>query len=281
MNQGEIKVNVKAFGINRLDLEMSKRTTHLGVEVSGEVMESLSSKFKVGDKVSGLVSEGGYQKEIILSENTAFHLPSHLSFEEGAALPESLFTLALNVFELSHLKPQETILIHSATGGIGNLGIKVLKAYGAKVWGTSSRNLEVLKEWGADKVFSSSQELENESVDVILDNSGASQFSSHIKALKNNGRMCMVDAYSGETTELDLGALLDKSLTLTGSLLRPRSLEQKGRTLKIIEEVLLPLINKEKIRPHLFEVFSPAQIQEAHKVLQERKHLGKLIGVHQ
>lgn len=277
----QIFIDVRAFGINRLDLEMKKRQTNIGVEVCGVVLETGSSVFQVGDKVCALVSEGGYEKTAKASVHATFHLPSHLDFSEGAALPESLFTLALNLWEIGRLKSGETLFIHSATGGIGDLGIKLARASGVTVMASSSRSTEILRSWGAVSVFTSSSELQSESVDVILDNSGSGHFSQHLKALKTHGRLAMIDAYSGEEATLDLGAVLDKSLQITGSLLRPRTLEEKEKTKIIIVNKLLPLIVEHKIRPHLHRVFSADSTLEAHTVLEARTHFGKLIGVHE
>jgi NADPH:quinone reductase len=276
----QIQIDVKAFGINRLDLEMKKRTDNLGVEVSGIVTSSTSSLFSKGDKVCSLVKEGGYGKEVYSSESTTFILPGHLSFEEGAALPESLFTVALNVFELAQLKRGERLFVHSATGGVGNLAIALAMAYGCEVEASSSRNTDILRQWGASKVYSSSQELEAETFDVLLDNSGAGNFALHLKALRNYGRLSLIDAFTGESCDIDLGAVLDKSLQITGSLLRPRTNQQKAKTKAIIESILLPLLAAEKIHPHIHQVFKSEAIPTAHKILEERSHIGKLIGVH-
>jgi NADPH2:quinone reductase len=276
----ELLIDVRAFGINRLDLEMKKRHTNIGVEVCGVVLEAGSSLFKVGDKVCALVTEGGYQKTAKASIHTTFHLPSHLDFSEGAALPESLFTLALNLWELGRLKSGETLFIHSATGGIGDMGIKLARASGVTVMASSSRNTDILSRWGAVRVFTSSLELQSESIDVILDNSGSQNFSHHIKALNQNGRLAMIDAYTGEESTIELGAVLDKSLQITGTLLRPRTLLEKEKTKNIIVNKLLPLIDEHKIRPHLHKVFSGLSSMDAHAVLEARSHLGKLIGVH-
>jgi NADPH:quinone reductase len=284
MNDNELKINVKAFGINRLDLEMLKKNTNIGVEVSGIII-SVGAKvksFKVGDKVCSLVTEGGYQKEVTTTEETTFHLPNHLNFSEGAALPESLFTLGLNLTEFANIQPGERVLIHSATGGVGNLALELGRAMGLHVEATTSRleHKEMLHSWGAQEVFSISDSWGvSETYDVILDNIGANAFSKNLTALKNGGRLAMVDAFSGESSLIDLGLVLDKSLQIYGSLLRPRTIKQKNKIKDTIEEKYLPLLNASKIRPHIMKSFPIEKVEDAHDLLKSRLHLGKLVGV--
>lgn len=278
----EILIDVRAFGINRLDLEMKKKSSSIGVEVCGVVKEigDLVKSFKVGDKVCSLVKEGGYSEEVRAPEDTSFLLPEYLTFVEGAALPESLFTIALNLFEYGNFSRAQKILIQHASGGVGNLGLEIARALNKEAYATTSRNetVECLNSWGAKIVFTDSSWIKDESFDLILDNSGADQFESNIKSLTPYGHLSLIDAFSGEKSALDLGALLDKSLTLSGTLLRPRSLEQKKRTKKIIESEILPVLLLNKIRPHIFKTFKNSEIDEAHDVLQNRSHVGKLVG---
>lgn len=284
MKTNDIQIEVKAFGVNRLDLEMLKRTNNIGVEVSGIVtnVSSHSSQFKLGDRVCSLVQEGGYGAKVIAPEETTFLIPNHLDFIEGAALPEALFTIALNLFEFAKIAKGNKVLIHSATGCIGNLSLEICRAMKAEADATTSRieNEEILKSWGSQNIFKSDSSWEKpDTYDIIFDNSGASLFPKNINSLKNNGRLVMVDAFLGEKSEIDLGQLLDKSLQIYGSLLRPRSLEKKLKLKNIIEAEILQLFTHYNIKPYIMKTFSYENINEAHELLQNRKHLGKLIGV--
>ncbi len=287
---GEVLIDAAAFGINRLDTELAANAgalgtdATLGLEVAGTVaaLGAGPSEFKVGDRVMALVKENGYADRVVAPAGTTLKIPDRLSFEQGAALPEALFTAWLNLFELGALKAGESVLIHHATGGVGIVGAQLAKALGASVAVTSRRpeNLAKLRGLGFDGKTTDEFDAEPGAMggfDVILDIRGAQSLDANLSVLKTGGRLVLVDSYTGEEGKINLGRMLDKRLSVQGSLLRPLTLERKSVTAAGIRARALPLIESGKIEPVIARVFSPENIGEAHALLAANGHFGKLI----
>lgn len=287
---GEILIDVAAFGINRLDLERARRPGALradetvGLEVAGTVaaLGPGTPEFKIGDRVMALVAENGYADRVIAPARTALAMPDGLSFEQGAALPEALFTAWLNLVELGRLKAGESVLIHHATGGVGIVGAQLVRALGASVRVTTGKpeNLKKLGELGI--AGSTTAEFDRApdaggDVDLILDIRGAASLEANLRLLRTGGRLVLIDSYSGEKARLDIGRLLDNSLSVHGSLLQPRTLEQKGATAAGIRAGALAHVASGKIAPPIDRVLGPGELASAHVRLASNAHFGKLV----
>lgn len=288
----EVLIDVAAFGINRLDTELARRfkslpaDTALGLEVSGTVAAVGTPRpdLRVGDRVMALVKENGYSDRVVAPAQTVLKVPDGVAFEQAAAFPEALFTSWLNLVELGKLKAGETVLIHQATGGVGLIGAQLVKALGASVRVTTARPeaLERLKRLSIGAALVEQFDRDPGSIadggfDVILDSRGAGSFEANLRILKAGGRLVLIDSYSGEEAKIDIGRLLDNSLSVHGSLLRPRSLEQQALTADGIRARALPLIEQGKVSAVVDQVFQPSKIAEAHERLLARRHFGKLV----
>jgi len=290
LSGNEVLIDVAAFGINRLDLEQAKNPgalradATLGLEVSGTVaaLGAGPSDFKLGERVMALVKENGYADRVVAPAQTTLRMPNRLSFEQGAALPEALFTAWLNLFEIGGLKAGEAVLIHHATGGVGILAAQLAEALGASVQVTTSKpeSLKKLNALGLTGMtmgeFAQAPNAQGD-FDLILDIRGAESLDVNLGLLRTGGRLVLIDSYSGEEARINIGRLLDNSLSVHGSLLRPRTLEQKRVTAAGIRARALPLIEQGKIAPVIDRVLGADGIRQAHARMAANEHFGKLV----
>jgi len=289
---GQILVRVRAVGINRPDL-LQRRGLYppppgasdvLGLEVAGEVV-SPAGRWAVGDRVVALLGGGGYAEYAAVDARHALPLPANLSFEEGAGLPETVFTVFANVFEHGRLKAGETLLVHGAGSGIGVTAIQMGKAAGARVIGTcrGPERIEALRALGADTVVDVMAGDFGEAVeaaggaDVILDMIGGRYLEPNLRALRTDGRIVYIAALDGGTLEVPVMALMRKRAVLTGSTLRNRDADEKARLAARIEETVWPWIEAGKLRLPIDAAFPLADAARAHARLEAGSHLGKVI----
>jgi len=294
----EILVKVAAAGVNRPDVlqrlgkyPVSPDASDLpGLEVAGEVFALGSSvkKFKTGDKVCALVSGGGYAEYCVTPEVQALPVPKGLSALEAASLPETFFTVWSNVYDRARLAPGETLLVQGGTSGIGVTAIQMAAAMGNRVFATagSDEKCAACVKLGAEKAVNyRSQDFGAEikaatggkGVNVILDMVGGDYVPRELKCLADDGRLVFIAVLGGSKTELDIGEVLRRRLTLTGSTLRPRPVEFKGAIAKSLREQIWPLIEAGKIKPVIYKTFPLAQASEAHKLMESSLHIGKIV----
>jgi NADPH2:quinone reductase len=292
---GQILIAVKAAGVNRPDI--AQRTGFyppppgapetLGLEVAGEVVAlgEGAPRWAVGDRVTALLGGGGYAEYAVVDARHALPIPAGLDFVQAAALPETVFTVFSNVFEIGGLKAGETLLVHGATSGIGVTAIQLAKARGAKVIATSrtlkkARQAEAL---GADLSLDVSEGDFVEAVkaaggaDVVLEMVGGENVARDIAVLNPFGRLVFIAFLGGSTVTADLGPVQRKRLTLTGSTLRPRDADEKARLAAAVEREVWPLIASGAFRPIIDKTFPLAEAAAAHAHLEAGDHLGKVI----
>ena len=292
---GHILIAVKAAGVNRPDVLQRLgfyppprgAPETLGLEVAGEVVEVGDGvqRWRRGDRVTALLPGGGYAEYALADARHALPIPGGLSFEEAASLPETVFTVWANVFDIGHLEPGETCLIHGATSGIGVTAIQMAKASGARVitTGRGVAKAAEAKALGADvAIDSSSQDWAAEvqaagGADVVLDMVGGDYTPRNIEVLKPGGRLVQIALLGGVKAEVDLGLVMRKRLTLTGSTLRPRPPEDKARLARGVEETVWPWIAAGKFRPIVDSTFPLAEAARAHARIDESGHLGKIV----
>lgn len=289
---GELLIRVKAAGINRPDVFQRMglyppppgTTDILGLEVAGEVARA-AGRWQVGDRVCALVAGGGYAEFVACDPRHALPIPHGLSFEQAAALPETVFTVYANVFEHGALKRGETLMVHGATSGIGVTAIQMAKAMGAKViaTGRSAEKARTAQALGADVVVDTSTQDFAEvaqgegQVDVILDMVGAAYFAKNLEVLKQGGRIVYVAALDGAEIKVPLFALMQKRAVITGSTLRIRDADEKARLAREVERVVWPLIEAGSFRLGVDRVFSLDQAAAAHAYLEDGRHVGKIV----
>jgi NADPH2:quinone reductase len=256
-------------------LEVSGIIVKCGPEVVG---------FKTGDKVCALLAGGGYAEFVSVREGQCLPVPADLSFAEAAGLPETMFTVWSNVFQRGRLQPDETLLIHGGNSGIGITGIQMAHALGSKVIVTVGSDEKGRKcmELGADayinyKTQNFETELQNEGVDVILDMIGGDYLSKNINILNPEGRLVHINSVGGSRVDLDIRKVMVKRLTITGSTLRSREYGFKKQVAEEIRKNVWPLIESKKFKPVIFKTFPFSEASEAHRLLEEGTHTGKII----
>ncbi|WP_294202581.1 NAD(P)H-quinone oxidoreductase [uncultured Chryseobacterium sp.] len=291
----QVLIEVKAAGLNRLDVFQREGNYPapagvpydiLGLEVAGTVTECGPevTDLKVGDKVCALLEGGGYAEFVSVREGQCLPVPDGLSFAEAASLPETVFTVWSNIFQRGNLQPGETLLLHGGNSGIGITGIQIAHALGSKVIVTvgSEEKGKTCLYLGADlyinyKIQNFEEELQNEGVNVILDMVGGSYLAKNINILKPDGRLVHINAVDESGTSLDIRKVMTKRLTITGSTLRSRGYKFKKQLAKEVQKYVWPLIESKQFKPVIFQTFPFSEAAEAHRLLENGTHTGKIV----
>ncbi len=298
---GEVLIRVAASGINRPDV--LQRTGNYpvppgasdipGLEVAGVILSGdekamTMAGFKVGDRVCALVAGGGYAELCVAPVGQCLPVPGGLSDVEAASLPETFFTVWSNVFERASLKKGESLLIQGGSSGIGVTAIQMAKALGATVLVTagSDDKCAACLALGADhainyKTSDFAEEVKRltngNGVDVILDMVAGSYVAREIGCLAEDGRMVIIAVQGGIKAEFNAGLVLRKRLTITGSTLRPRSLEFKAAIATALREKVWPLIVSGAIKPVIYSTFAASDAAKAHELMESNTHIGKIV----
>jgi putative PIG3 family NAD(P)H quinone oxidoreductase len=297
--RGEVLIRVAAAGINRPDVLQRKglyspppgASDIPGLEVAGEVVavgEGVTSP-RVGDKVCALVAGGGYAELVVAPAVQCLPVPGKLSLEQAGTLPETFFTVYLNVFERAGLQPGESLLIHGGSSGIGTTAILLAKAFGAVVVVTagSDEKCKACLALGADHAINYREQdfvaqtrsaTNNKGADVVLDMVGGSYLARNIEAAAVDGRISVIATLGGAKAELDLQKMMMKRLRIMGSTLRPQSVEAKGRLASALREKVWPLFESGRLRaPPIYARFPLAEAWRAHELMESSEHIGKIV----
>jgi len=296
--QGEVLVKVAAAGVNRPDV-MQREGKYPpppgapdipGLELAGEVValgEGVK-RWKVGDKVTALVAGGGYAEYAAVHETNALPVIPQLSMVEAGAIPETFFTVWHNVFERGALKSGETILVHGGSSGIGTVAIMLAKAFGARVFATagSAEKCAACEKIGADLAINYKTEdfvaktkaaTNDRGADVILDMVGGEYINRNYIAAAVEGRVVQIAFLESAKATVDFRFMLGKRLTHTGSGLRPRSVADKGKIARALEEKVWPLLNAGRCKPVIDSTYPLAQAAKAHARMETSQHIGKIV----
>ena len=293
--QGEILIRVRAAGVNRPDIlprlgfypPPPGAPATLGLEVAGEIaaLGPGVRRWSLGDQVVALLGGGGYAQFAVVDARHALPLPKGLDFAEGAGVPETVFTVFANVFEHGALMTGETFLVHGATSGIGATAIQMAKAAGAKVIATArgAAKAEQARALGADvAIDATSEDFAAQAnafggADVILDMVGGDYAPKDLECLKPGGRLVYIAFQAGGRIEVDVQKVMQKRLTITGSTLRPRSLDEKARLAAAIEARVWPWIEQGLVKTVVDRRFPIADAAAAHAWLEQGAHVGKVV----
>jgi len=295
---GEVLIKVAAAGVNRPDMMQRKglyppppgATDVPGLEVSGTVV-SVGQNVSVppiNSEVCALVTCGGYAEYCLAAATICLPVPEKISLVNAAGIPETFFTVWTNVFKRGQLKAGESLLVHGGSSGIGTTAIQLGKAFGATVYITAgtSEKCEFCNNLGADAAINYreqdfSEEIkrltEGKGVNVILDMVGGPYFPKNIRLLADEGRLVQIALMQGSKAEVDFRSLLLKRVTLTGSTLRPRSVEEKTKIAQALQKNVWPLLESGAIRPIIHETFPLKQASEAHLLMESSAHIGKIL----
>lgn len=289
----ELLVEVKASGVNRLDLIHRERLSDvvLGVETAGVVVQAGDqATAKVGDRVMGLTSTGGYADYAVINDKLAMEVPENLTFQQAAAIPEVFLTAFQTLYLIGKLDQGEKVLIHAGGSGVGTAAIQLARELSqAEIFTTagSQEKLDFIKDLGANHTINYKKEsfsdyvlkeTEGQGVNLILDFIGADYYHDNIKSVAIDGRIVLIGTLSGgEVDGVDLQELLNKRIQLTGTLLSPRSLAYKQDLVDQFKEAALDLFKDQTLKPIINKVFPLNQAQEAHDYMKANKNIGKII----
>ncbi|NKQ53525.1 NAD(P)H-quinone oxidoreductase [Amycolatopsis sp. K13G38] len=294
--KGEVLVNVAASAVNRADLLQRQgfyppprgASEILGLECSGTIAELGEDVegWAVGDEVCALLAGGGYAEKVVVPAVQLLPVPGEVGLVPAAALPEVACTVWSNVVMDAGLSEGDVLLVHGGAGGIGTHAIQVGKALGATVAVTagSAERLERCRQLGADiainyreQDFVEELKKETKGADVILDNMGASYLDRNIDALATGGRVAIIGMQGGSKGELNIGKLMGKRASVSGTTLRARPVEDKGRIVADVRERLWPLVAQGTIQPVVGQAIPMAEAGNAHRALDEGGVFGKIL----
>lgn len=294
----EILIKVAAAGVNRPDVlqrlglyPVPPGASDLpGLEISGEVVALGDgvTKRKIGDKVMSLVAGGGYAEYCITHESHAMSVPKGLSMTEAGAIAETLMTVWHNVFERGGLKPNETLLIHGGSSGIGTMAIQMAKAHGAKVFVTvgGQDKVDACLKLGADAAINYKTEdfvekiktlTGGAGVNVILDMVGGDYIDRNYEAAAVEGRIVQIAFLGGSKATPNFAKLMMKRLHHTGSTLRPRSVADKAAMVSAIEAKAMPWFADGRVKPLMDSSFPLKEASKAHARMESSQHIGKIV----
>ena len=295
---GELLIRVAAAGVNRADV-LQRRGLYPppagasdipGLEVAGVVvrLDPAVRGIAVGAPVCALLTGGGYAEYVAVPAVQCLPAPEPLTLEEAAALPEAFFTVWLNVFERARLREGETLLVHGGASGVGTTAILLARAFGARVLVTagSERKCAACRELGADEAFNyrevdfveaTRRATGGRGADVILDMVGGDYPGRDLAAASVEGRIAVIATQGGARAQIDLGLLLGKRLTITGSTLRPQPVENKGRLAATLREKVWPLFGSRRLKPVIHARFPLGDAAGAHRLMESDVHIGKII----
>jgi NADPH2:quinone reductase len=295
---GEVLIKVHAAGINRPDV--LQRTGNYpvppgasdlpGLEVAGEIVDGdlAGSGFAKGDMVCALVQGGGYAEYCTAPLQQCLPVPKGLSAVEAASLPETFFTVWSNVFDRGHLSDGETLLVQGGSSGIGVTAIQMATAMGHRVFATAGADdkCRACESLGAERGINYRTEdfvevvkaaTGGKGVDVVLDMVAGDYLPREVSCLADDGRIVLIALLGGSKATINLGEVLRRRLTITGSTLRPRPVSFKAAIAANLRDKVWPLLESGKIKPVIYKTFPLAQAAQAHALMESSTHVGKIV----
>ena len=295
---GEILIDVAAAGVNRPDIIQRYgkyppppgASDLPGLEVAGVVaaLGAGVTGWSIGDPICALLAGGGYASRAAVPQEQCLPIPKGLTAIQAAGIPETFFTVWTNVFQRGKLQAGETILIHGGTSGIGTTAIQLAKAFGARVLTTagSDEKCEAARQLGADEAFNYKTQdwvaegkrvTGGQGVNLILDIVGGDYIARNLDLLSIEGRLVQIAFLKTAKAEIDFSILMRKRCTITGSTLRPRTPAEKGVIARELFEHVWPLLERGTVKPVIHAMLPLAHAAEAHRIMEESSHIGKLV----
>ncbi len=294
----QVLIKTAAAGVNRPDIMQRKglyppppgASDIPGLEIAGTVVATGAavSNLKSGDTVCALVTGGGYAEYCLASAPLCLSVPEGMSFVQAAGIPEAFFTVWSNLFDRAHLQPNETLLVHGGSSGIGTTAIQLAKAFQAKVIVTagSDAKCQFCMELGSDAaIHYKAQDFVEEinrltdsiGVNVILDMIGGDYFPRNLKCMAADARLVQIAIQNGAKAEINLLPIMLKRLTITGSTLRARDDDFKAGIAQKLHKHVWPLLATGKIKPIIHSTFALKDAALAHELMESSLHIGKII----
>lgn len=292
----EVILQVFATAVNRADL-LQRRGLYppppgapeiLGLEAAGVIAQVGSDvrDWKVGDRVASLLAGGGYAEFVATPASLLIPIPVDLPLEVAASIPEVFYTAFLNIFLEATLQEGERLLVHAGASGVGTAAIQLATAFGAEVFATASEpKLEFLSELGAHAIDRHNEDFsahimdltEGEGVDVILDPVGGPYLAPNLRCLARGGRLILIGLMGGTEASLDLRRVLSRQISILGSTLRNRSIEEKADITQYFLREVWPLVLDGQIAPVIDSVFRIQDVENAHAHLGSNQTTGKVV----
>jgi len=295
---GEVVIDIAAAAINRADL--LQRQGHYpppagapawpGMECSGTISAIGAGvlHWNLGDQVCALLAGGGYAERVAVATGQLLPVPAGMDLVDAAALPEVTCTVWSNVFMAAGLRPDEVLLVHGGSSGIGTMAIQLARQVGATVAVTagSAAKLERCRELGAEILVNYHDEdfvaavrdaTDGRGADVILDLMGASYLDRNLDALATNGRLVVIGMQGGTKAELNLGKLMSRRAALIATSLRGRPADEKAAIVASVIEHVWPLLSSGAVRPVIDQRFPLADAAQAHRLMAQSSHIGKIL----
>ncbi len=299
MGDTEVIIEIHAAALNRADLLQREGKypspkgcpPWMGLEVSGIVIDCGKdvTRWKKGDKVCALLGGGGYAEYVAVDEGMVMPIPKGLSFEEAASLPEAYATCYLNLFIEGGFQPGETLFFPAGASGLASVGIPMAKAFGGYVITNvlTAEIAEKIAHLGADVVVNLAEENtwdvvkaeaeKGHPIDVAIDCLAGENIGKCFPYVNEGCRWVLISTLAGITTEVPLRALLTKGITFKGSMLRKRSVREKGELLAKLVEQVWPKLEDGSMKPTVYKVLPMAQADEAHQILYRGENVGKVV----
>ncbi len=296
---GQIRVRVRASALNRADVLQREGNYPVppgasqdmsGMEYAGEVdaLGPSATLWRIGDRVMGIVAAGGHAEYLCVHEREAMPVPKAMSWEDAAAIPEVFLTAYDALFNRLALLTGETLLIHAVGSGVGTAAVQIARVAGARVIGTarSADKLERAKELGLDVAIDASRGYWAEEVDAaigtervhaVIDLVGGNYLAGNLRVLALRGRIVVVGLTAGVSAPFNMGVLLRKRLTVVGTTLRGRPLEEKIALARGFSESMMPLFEAGRLKPVVDQVFSFTEIRAAHTLMESNRTFGKIV----
>ena len=296
---GEVLIRVEAAGVNRPDVLQRRGRYPVppdasdipGLEVAGTVaaLGDGVQSWRVGDRVCALVAGGGYATLCVAPAAQCLPVPAPLDFISAAAVPETFFTVWTNVFDRGRLQAEESALFHGGSSGIGTTAIQLAVARGARAFVTagSDEKCRACEDLGAEHAINYRTDdfvevvkrlTGGRGVDLVLDIVGGDYFARNIATLATGGRLVEIGMMGGGmSATIDLGDVLRRRLTITGSTLRPRSVEEKGAIAADLRREVWPLIEEGRVKPVVYRTFPLDEAAAAHQMMESSEHVGKIV----
>jgi putative PIG3 family NAD(P)H quinone oxidoreductase len=294
---GEVLIEVAAAGVNRPDILQRMglyapppgASPVLGREVAGTIVAGgMHVEALVGERVCALVAGGGYAEYCVAPAGTCLPVPEVLTMAEAAAMPETMFTVWVNLFERGFAADGDAVLVHGGTSGIGTMAIALGKLFGLDVivtCGSDEKCLAALEIGAARAIIYKTQDFVEEArrvtggqgVAVVLDMVGGDYVPRNLAALAEDGRHVSIAFQRGATAEIMIPDVMRRRLTLTGSTLRPRSVEFKTMVADEIVRTVWPYAEGGRLKPVIDSVFPLDQAADAHRRMESGEHVGKIV----
>lgn len=295
---GEVLVKVAAAGINRPDILQRKGlypppggvTEIPGLEIAGTIVDAGpgSPTWREGDRVCALVSGGGYAEYCVVPNGQCLPVPRGMDWAQAASLPETFFTVWSNVFDRAAIRPGESLLVQGGASGIGVCAIQLARALGHRVFATAGSVEKCLacERLGAERAINYKSEdfvavtktlTEERGVDVILDMVGGDYVARELRALADDGRLVFIAYLGGREAMVDIDQVLRRRLVLTGSALRPRSVEFKAAIARSLHAKVWPLLEAGHVRAIVHATFPLEQVAQSHAMMEGGTHIGKIV----